>query len=59
MKVLSIKGTRCPKEGKPREYITDSTPVEVSKTPYYSRLVAEGSLVIAPETEKAKKGGKE
>lgn len=45
MKVISAPGTRCPKEGKPREYITDAVFVEVPNTIYYRRLVADGSLV--------------
>lgn len=45
MKVIAAKGTRCPKEGNPREYITDDVAVDVPETAYYKRLVADGSLV--------------
>jgi hypothetical protein len=50
MKVISAPGTRCPKEKKPRVYITDSAPQEVPETIYYRRLLADGSLtVVQPE----------
>lgn len=60
MKVQAALGAKCPKEGKPREYITDNTPVEVPDSAYYIRLVADGSLIESPTTaENAdKKGGK-
>lgn len=45
MKVKAAPGTKCPKEGKPRQYITDTEPVEVPASAYYRRLVAEGSLI--------------
>ena len=46
MKVLAAKGARCPKEDKPREYITDSEPVDVpDDSTYYRRLIADGSLI--------------
>jgi len=50
MIVIAQKGTKCPKEGKPRKYITDSTPVDVKGTAYYRRLVKDGSLCIAKPT---------
>ncbi len=62
MHVKAAPGTRCPKEGKPREYITDSKAEEMPDSAYYRRLVDDGSLVIekvsgmAENTEK--KGGK-
>lgn len=47
MKVIAAKGLKCPKEGKPREYITDSEPVDVPEgSTYYRRLVNDGSLVL-------------
>ena len=46
MNVIAKKGTKCPKEGKPRKYITDSAPVEVPGTAYYRRLIKDGSLEI-------------
>lgn len=50
MKVMAATGTRCPKEGKPREYIDDQTSQDVPDTVYYRRLIKEGSLVLAPAT---------
>lgn len=47
LKVTAAPGTRCPMEGRPREYITDSAAVEVPETAYYRRLIADGSLVKA------------
>jgi hypothetical protein len=45
MKVRAKKGAKCPMEGAPRTYITDSKTVEVPPTAYYRRLVKDGSLV--------------
>ena len=69
MLARSVSGTRCPKEGKPREYITDQIPEEVPDSAYYLRLVADGSLITADaeaaETKSPadaggkKKGGKQ
>lgn len=50
MKVKSKAGTRCPMEGKPRKYITDSEAVEVPDTAYYKRLVRDGSLIVSGTT---------
>lgn len=66
MLVIAAAGSQCPKEGKPREYITDAEPVTVPDSAYYRRLVDDGSLqeVIdagsaEPETKKgAKANGK-
>lgn len=60
MRVQAAPGAKCPKEGKPREYITDNTPVEVPDSAYYLRLVADKSLVkIAATAENEdRKGGK-
>ncbi len=44
MKVMAKPGTRCPMEGKPRDYIGDA-PVEVPESSYYLRLIADGSLI--------------
>jgi hypothetical protein len=60
MIVTSAPGTRCPKEGRPREYIGDEKVESVPNTTYYKRLVAEGSLVLAkeaPDEVKSKRGG--
>lgn len=56
MQVIAAAGTRCPKEGKPREYITDQQPVTVPDTSYYRRMVADGSLILSDKTPD--KGGK-
>jgi hypothetical protein len=53
MKVKSKPGTKCPKEGKPRQYIEDSEIVEVPDTAYYKRLVRDGSLI--EERQKAQR----
>ena len=47
IKVKAKKGTRCPREGAPRKYITDSVAVDVPNTAYYRRLVdpRDGSLI--------------
>ena len=65
MLVKSVPGSRCPKEGNPRVYITDQTPEEVPDSAYYIRLVADGSLipasnggVIPPGETRKTKGGK-
>lgn len=59
MLVIAKRGTQCPKEGKPREYISDAKAEAVPDTAYYLRLVAEGSLVeSAPVAEKKKSTNK-
>ncbi|MBI5550746.1 MAG: DUF2635 domain-containing protein [Desulfobacterales bacterium] len=45
MKVVAAKGTKCPMEGKPRQYIDDRAGADVPETTYYRRLLADGSLV--------------
>jgi len=56
MKVMAKPGSRCPKEGKPREYITDDPKgVEVPESSYYNRLVKDGSLVKAASRAQVKK----
>lgn len=57
MLVIANAGLRVPKEGQPREYIDDQTPVDVPATAYYQRLLADGSLAEARAAE-AKKGAK-
>lgn len=57
MKVKASPGLKCPKEGKPREYITDSRAEEVSDTPYYRRLVSDRSLIEIVATPSKKQGG--
>ena len=48
MLVIAIKGSKCPMEGKKRQHITDTDPVDVPGTAYYRRLLMEGSLVAVP-----------
>jgi len=55
MNVLAAPGTKCPKEGKPREYIDDKTPQEVPDSAYYTRLKADGSLVVVPDKKPVKR----
>lgn len=50
--VVAKKSTKCPKEGKPRKYIADDTPVEVSATAYYRRLIKDGSLELKIQNKK-------
>ncbi len=62
MNVLAAKGTRCPMEGQPRKYITDSEAADVPETSYYGRLVRDGSLlrvadILAPQPDGKKNGG--
>lgn len=57
MDVKSKPGTRCPMEGKPRTYIGDTEAVSVPDTPYYLRLVAEGSLIAEEAAKQTEKRG--
>lgn len=66
MKVRAKKGRKCPREGKPRDYILDNATIEVADTAYYRRLVTDGSLVdqdkitpLAAAKPAAAKGGKD
>lgn len=58
MKVKAAVGIKCPMEGKARQYITDSKAVDVAATPYYLRLVRDGSLVIETPKDDSKGKGK-
>lgn len=58
MIVKAAAGVRVPKEGKPRQYVTDAEPVDVPETAYYLRRLAEGDLVPA-KAAKAKPETKE
>ncbi len=62
MKVIAGKGLKCPMDGRPRTYITDSEPVEVPENSYYGRRLRDGSLVRAAgdtgTAQKPKGGGK-
>lgn len=60
MTVKAAPGTKCPMEGKPKQYIGDTSAVDVPMSTFYRRLVADGSLVIAvAEKSSTKKGGAE
>lgn len=51
MNVIAPPGIKCPKEGSPREYITDSQSESVpDDSTYYLRLIADGSLLIVPSS---------
>lgn len=59
MKVIAKKGTSCPKEGRPRDYIDDSVPQEVPETAYYMRLVEDGSFIrLTDKGQKGKEGNR-
>jgi hypothetical protein len=51
MKVQAAPGTKCPMETNPRSYLTDAEPIDVPESPYYRRLIADGSLVEPPAQE--------
>lgn len=46
MKVKAAHGIRVPKERSPREYITDDEAVEVNRSQYYLRRLADGDLLL-------------
>lgn len=58
MIVKAKPGAKCPREGTPREYITEE-PVPVPDTAYYRRMIADGSLIEVPPAPKTKKTGGE
>ena len=45
LKVVAQKGTRCPRRNPRSMPITDSEPATVPATPFYLRLIADGSLI--------------
>ncbi|HSW36107.1 MAG TPA: hypothetical protein VLH18_05855 [Candidatus Limnocylindrales bacterium] len=58
--VVAQKGTRCPKEGNPHQYIYDNKPEPVALTPYYKHMLADGSIVpVQPKQKKEKPEAKE
>lgn len=57
MKVKAAPGLQVPKEGQPRDYITGS--VEVPRSAYYLRLVADGDLIEVGDKQPARKKGGE
>ncbi|OGQ60742.1 MAG: hypothetical protein A3J24_06430 [Deltaproteobacteria bacterium RIFCSPLOWO2_02_FULL_53_8] len=56
MQVISKQGTRCPMEGKPRDYITDTEPQDVPESTYYLRLIDDGSLLRVMDEQPVKAG---
>ena len=52
---VARSGIKVPKENSPREYITDSVPVDVPDTFYYQKQIADGDLIDPPAA--AVKGG--
>lgn len=54
MIVKAAPGLKLPKEGKPRQYITETDAVEVPATAYYLRAVACGDLVAVEPAKTAK-----
>lgn len=55
MLVIAAPGLKVPKEGKPRDYITDADPVEVSESAYYLRRITDGDLIETAEPAPAAK----
>lgn len=49
IKVVAKAGCRCPRERIGEPVITDAVPVEVKRTPFYTRLILDGSLRIWQE----------
>lgn len=45
MKVIAAQGLKVPTEANPRDYITDSTAVEIEATAYYLRRLADNELL--------------
>lgn len=61
-KILLVKarsGVRVPREGQPRQYITDAEPARVASSTYYRRQLRDGSLVIVDEPKLKKNAGGE
>jgi hypothetical protein len=52
MLVKAAPGTKCPREGSPKKYITDS-PENVPETTYYLRRIRDGSLARADAAPQA------
>lgn len=46
MWVKAAPGVQVPKEGKPRDYITEDEAVEVPETAYYMRRRMDGDLIL-------------
>jgi hypothetical protein len=64
MLVLAAAGLKVPKEGNPRDYITDTPPegargFTLPDSPYYMRRVLEGDLVVVEDVADNAKKAKE
>lgn len=59
MRVQAAPGIKVPRQDDPRQYITDSEPVELEMTGYYIRRMSEGDLVEAPPLSPATKPKKD
>lgn len=58
MNTITVKaapGVQVPKEGAPRQYITESEPQAVPGSAYYLRRLDDGDLVRVPDAEPAAK----
>lgn len=53
--VIAMSGCTCPRERAGEPAITDSEPVTVKRTPFYTRLIADGSLRIHQEQKPTRK----
>jgi hypothetical protein len=51
--VVAMQGCICPRERLGEPVITDCEPVTVKQTPFYTRLIADGSLRIYKEQKAA------
>lgn len=51
--VRAREGMRVPREGAPRRYIDETTPVTVTSSPYYRRQLRDGDLVEVGPTPAA------
>lgn len=49
MRVKAVPGLKVPKEGNPREYITEEPSVEIAESTYYRRRLMAGELLADPE----------
>ncbi|KZE34179.1 DUF2635 domain-containing protein [Crenobacter luteus] len=54
MKVQAAPGIQVPKEDQPREFITSACAVEVPRSAYYLRIVADGDLIDVDAAASAK-----
>jgi hypothetical protein len=55
MFVKAAPGLRVPKEGKPRDYITEDVAVDVEASAYYLRRITDGDLIETAEPAAAAK----